>query len=38
MNDYMVYLEDRYSDKISFKLIEKDTEEFYKTHSLEICY
>lgn len=38
MNNYMTYLEDKYSEKISFKLIEKDTEEFYKSHSLKECY
>ncbi len=38
MKDYMTYLEDRYFDKISFKLIEKDTEDFYKSNSLAACY
>lgn len=38
MDDYMAYLEDVFSEKISFKLIEKEAEQFYKTHSLEKCY
>lgn len=38
MNDYMTYLENVYSEKVSFKRIEKEAGEFYKAYSLEKCY
>ena len=41
MNDYtdfLAFLEERYSEKISFTLVRDDAEEFYESHSLEECY
>lgn len=38
MNDYIPYLKDLLSEKVSFKLIEKEAEQFYNAHSLEDCY
>jgi 3-methyladenine DNA glycosylase AlkD len=38
MNDYIPYLKDLLSKKVSFKLIEKEAEQFYSAHSLEDCY
>lgn len=38
MNDYISNLEELFSEKVSFKLIEKEAEQFYNAHSLEDCY
>jgi len=37
MSDYRETLEDRYAEQVSFKLIEKDAEQFYASHPLEHC-
>ncbi|GBF73442.1 DNA alkylation repair protein [Paenibacillus sp. 598K] len=38
MSDYRATLEERYAEQVSFKLIEKDAEQFYAAHALEDCY